>query len=158
MVPRCPSEAKNSSVGRAQAPSGKDRGSGTKPLVPRCPSELKNSSVGRAKAPSGKDRGPGAKPLVPRCPSEARNSTAGRAQAPSGAKWLRGWDLNPRPPGYEPDELPGCSTPRHGISCFFGTHRERIVPKICITSLVYRGKLTCKSRTGAGSSATRRIF
>ena len=26
--------------------------------------------------------------------------------------WLRGWDLNPRPPGYEPDELPNCSTPR----------------------------------------------
>jgi len=25
---------------------------------------------------------------------------------------LRGWDLNPRPPGYEPDELPDCSTPR----------------------------------------------
>ena len=26
--------------------------------------------------------------------------------------WLRGRDLNPRPSGYEPDELPGCSTPR----------------------------------------------
>src|SRR5438105_6645473 len=31
----------------------------------------------------------------------------------SGAgNWLRGRDLNPRPSGYEPDELPGCSTPR----------------------------------------------
>ena len=29
--------------------------------------------------------------------------------------WLRGRDLNPRPSGYEPDELPGCSTPRREI-------------------------------------------
>jgi hypothetical protein len=31
----------------------------------------------------------------------------------SGAsEWLRGLDLNQRPLGYEPNELPGCSTPR----------------------------------------------
>ena len=27
--------------------------------------------------------------------------------------WWRGGDLNFRPSGYEPDELPDCSTPRY---------------------------------------------
>ncbi len=30
--------------------------------------------------------------------------------------WLRGLDLNQRPLGYEPNELPGCSTPRKHYS------------------------------------------
>src|SRR3954453_13446244 len=37
--------------------------------------------------------------------------------------WLRGRDLNPRPSGYEPDELPGCSTPR--LEACIMSHRAR---------------------------------
>src|SRR5205814_3017950 len=35
-----------------------------------------------------------------------------RATSRCKLKWLRGRDLNPRPLGYEPNELPDCSTPR----------------------------------------------
>ena len=31
-------------------------------------------------------------------------------------KWWRGRDLNSRPSGYEPDELPDCSTPRRPLN------------------------------------------
>src|SRR5437868_9434947 len=43
-------------------------------------------------------------------PSERRN--VARVIVRGKNVWLRGRDLNPRPSGYEPDELPGCSTPR----------------------------------------------
>ncbi len=34
-------------------------------------------------------------------------------------KQLRGQDLNLRPSGYEPDELPSCSTPRQSVLAIF---------------------------------------
>ena len=38
-------------------------------------------------------------------------------KVPPGRSW-RGRDLNPRPPGYEPGELPDCSTtqPQHNVA------------------------------------------
>jgi hypothetical protein len=39
--------------------------------------------------------------------------------------WLQGRDLNPRPPGYEPGELPDCSTlPRQPIASREGRRAE----------------------------------
>jgi hypothetical protein len=44
------------------------------------------------------------------CASVTNRSQRGPERLES---WLRGRDLNPRPLGYEPNELPDCSTPRH---------------------------------------------
>ena len=38
--------------------------------------------------------------------------------------WVQGRDLNPRPSGYEPDELPDCSTLQHFV-VEYGDFSER---------------------------------
>ena len=85
---------------------------------------------------------------------DVKTKTAQRVHPPSRFLstriWLRGLDLNQRPSGYEPDELPGCSTPRHryyATCCSSAT---------ALTSGAGRTRIACKTPRNSMSSANSR--
>ena len=52
--------------------------------------------------------------------------------------WLRGVDLNHRPLGYEPNELPDCSTPRFDDNNRGGERQTRERNRLVISRDEYR--------------------
>ena len=61
----------------------------------------------------------------------------------------RGWDLNPRPSGYEPDELPDCSTP---LILTLAISNARCLP--CrIGRVPFSTALDARKRKGVGVSS-----
>jgi hypothetical protein len=55
--------------------------------------------------------------------------------------WLRGVDLNHRPLGYEPNELPGCSTPH------FENNRRRLCGQIVRSAEALQGQASGAQQT-----------
>ena len=53
---------------------------------------------------------------------------------------LRGQDLNLRPSGYEPDELPDCSTPRYEVN----SQKEKADDRTRTDNLLITNQLLCQ--------------
>ena len=70
--------------------------------------------------------------------------------------WLRGRDLNPRPLGYEPNELPDCSTPRqeeNNLTTPLGFDQPDLDEKLNAGSPLDRSRHLCRPTSSPVNSA-----
>ena len=103
--PKSSRRCANASAARATCSAGPTRWSAFTSGNPRTSA---SENVGLAH----RDQARGRKPIHTYY-THGHAAGAFRSMFIEGFEWLRGRDLNPRPLGYEPNELPDCSTPRH---------------------------------------------